>query len=454
MNAAGSGRGDCPEQLCHNGGCRNADLAALLLPEVRWLWEQVARRADQCGDAAMDGGTMTITTPGAAAQRAAVIGLLGARPLPAGCTRRIDLQRLTQALQRRGPHLTPGVVAAHALGRPLAHRSADKARLTARLTPLQHLRSRLGRALPPTVPLRPQDTGWDSLRRRGTLARLLQHPCPEQLLTAAFAVLAHLPASARADRRRLAHAATGYPHALDAGTELAALVLAEAATARPGDGPSASLREAWDRLGVDLDTSTGGLLTLGVLPTGWHLPPGAPTVLIPWVLHRAEWPAPARNEDRWVFLTENPSVAAAALDSVEGDVRLLCTVGTPSRTELDAVARLAAAGWRIAVRADFDCAGLALVRAVLAAVPGAQAWRMTAADYQASLHPAPFEPDVLDLDRIEDTSWDPELAAAMRLSGRPAYEEALIEELLADIRHGSPPFGTPVYANSAADIRA
>ncbi|MGA5114801.1 hypothetical protein [Streptomyces pseudogriseolus] len=39
---------------------------------------------------------------------------------------------------------------------------------------------------------------------------------------------------------------------------------------RPADlcpaGASTSVREAWDRLSVDLDTLTGGLLTLGVLP--------------------------------------------------------------------------------------------------------------------------------------------------------------------------------------------
>ncbi|MFF7887816.1 DUF2399 domain-containing protein [Streptomyces sp. NPDC020794] len=291
--------------------------------------------------------------------------------------------------------------------------------------------------------MRPDDTGWDILRRRGSLARLLQHPNPEQLLRTAFAVLHQLPVSARADRRLLAHAAVGNPHALDAGTELAALVLAEAATARTDAGASTSAREAWDRLGVDLDTFTGGLLTLGVHPTGWHIPPGQPNVLIPWVLHRAVWPAPWHSENRWVFLTENPSVAAAALNGVPGTVRLLCTVGTPSRTELDAVARLAAAGWRIAVRADFDCAGLALVRAVLATVPQAVVWRMTADDYTASLHPAPFEPGVLDADCLGETPWDPALAAAMRASGRPAYEEALIEELLADLRRAYPPPTTP-----------
>ncbi|WP_328663200.1 DUF2399 domain-containing protein [Streptomyces sp. NBC_00328] len=443
MSPPGSSQADCPEQLCHNGACRSADLTALLSPEVRWLWEQIARRADQRGDAAMDSSTITITTPDSSAQRAAVIGLLAPRALPPGVARRIDLHRLTQTLNRRGPHLTPGAVAAHALGRPLAHRAADKARRTARLTTLQHLRSRLACALPPTAPVRPDDTGWDSLRRRGSLARLLQHPDPEHLLTAAFTVLQHLPASTRADRRRLAHTAAGNPHALDAGTELAGLVLAEAATAQADTGGGASAREAWDRLGVDLDTLTGGLLTLGVHPAGWHIPPGQPSLLVPWVLHRALWPAPRHNEDRWVFLTENPSVAAAALDGIPDAVRLLCTVGTPSRTELDAVARLAATGWRIAVRADFDCAGLALVRAVIAAVPDAEVWRMTAADYTTSLHPAPFDAVLLDTDRLGETLWDPSLAAVMRAHGRPAYEEALIDELLADLRQSRPPGSAP-----------
>ncbi|MFF3276046.1 DUF2399 domain-containing protein [Streptomyces chrestomyceticus] len=449
MSTPASGQADCPERLCHNGACRSADLSALLSSDVRWLWEQVARQADRRGDAAMDSRTITITAPDSPAQRAAVIGLLAPRPLPAGRTRRIDLQRLTQALQRRGAHLTPGAVAAHALGRPLADRAADKARRAARLATLQHLRSRLARALPPTAPLRPDDAGWDSLRRRGSLARLLQHPSPDRLLTAAFAVLRRLPASGRADRRLLAETATGNPHALDPGTELAALVLAEAATARAEAGDGVSARDAWGRLGVDLDTLTGGLLSLGIHPADWHIPAGQPAVLVPWVLDRAVWPAPRRSEDRWVFLTENPSVAAAARDGVPGEVRLLCTVGTPSRTELDAVARLAATGWRLAVRADFDGAGLALVRAVLATVPQAEVWRMTAADYTASLHPTPFESEPLNLEHLGDTPWDPALAAAIRESGRPAYEEALIEELLSDLLRGSPPVSTPVCVDPA-----
>ncbi|MBX4179039.1 DUF2399 domain-containing protein [Streptomyces geysiriensis] len=168
------------------------------------------------------------------------------------------------------------------------------------------------------------------------------------------------------------------------------------------------------------------------------------------MLRDAQWPTPRQHEHPWVFLTENPAVAAAALDEIEGPLRLLCTAGTPSRTELHALARLADSGWRIAVRADFDAAGLALVRAVLDAVPEAAAWRMTADDYTASLHPSPFEPGALDLDRLGDTPWDPPLSAAMRACGRPAYEEGLLGPLLTDLRQGYPSASAPVYGHTTA----
>jgi len=60
-----------------------------------------------------------------------------------------------------------------------------------------------------------------------------------------------------------------------------------------------------------------------------------------------------------VFVTENPSVIAAAataagtIDGTADDqaspIRLLCTVGTPSAIEAAAIARLAGAGWQVAV---------------------------------------------------------------------------------------------------------
>ncbi|MGW2108333.1 DUF2399 domain-containing protein [Streptomyces sp. NPDC001948] len=162
------------------------------------------------------------------------------------------------------------------------------------------------------------------------------------------------------------------------------------------------------------------------------------------------WSAPP-HAGCWVFVTEHPSVTTAALKLPPAvPVRLLCTVGTPSATELDALARLADSGWDIGVRADFDASGIQHVRAVLHAVPGARPWRMNADDYVRSLHPSPFQPTPLDTERLPDTGWDPALDAALRANGRPAYEEGLIDQLLADLLKGHPPSGTPAPGRTSA----
>ncbi len=159
----------------------------------------------------------------------------------------------------------------------------------------------------------------------------------------------------------------------------------------------------------------------------------------------ATWPNPPPH-DAWVFVTENPSVTAAAATLAAGSrapIRLLCTVGTPSGLEAAAIARLADTGWRIAVRADFDRAGLAHVRAVLDACPAATPRRMSARDYLQALgdrtQPIPLTGTSAVADpRAADTPWDCDLATTMTGTGRPAFEEALLDLLLADLAAGGP----------------
>jgi uncharacterized protein (TIGR02679 family) len=139
-----------------------------------------------------------------------------------------------------------------------------------------------------------------------------------------------------------------------------------------------------------------------------------------------------------VFVTENPSVAAAAADlaaNVAG-IRLLCTSGTPSTSEIAAMGQLALMGWRIAVRADFDAAGLGHVATILEAVPHAVPWRMGVGDYVDSLRGAMKEEEV-PLERVPDAQWDPELSKTMREKGFAAYEESLLPLLLEDLRRGA-----------------
>jgi uncharacterized protein (TIGR02679 family) len=188
-------------------------------------------------------------------------------------------------------------------------------------------------------------------------------------------------------------------------------------------------------VGVDCDDLIGGLVAVGIQPSGWQLPPGAAVTLPPRVLGGCEW-SPPSSAEQWVFVTENPSVASAAADLAASgvSVRLLCTVGTPSAVEVAAMARLAGAGWRVAVRADFDVAGLAHVKAVVDAIPNALPWRMSADDYKQSLRDA--GPALAAA--IPDTPWDNSLGDAMRAAGVAAFEETLLEDLLGDLRAGIP----------------
>ncbi|MEV6477019.1 DUF2399 domain-containing protein [Streptomyces sp. NPDC051657] len=427
----------CPQQWCTGGACDGARLESLLTEEAHWLWEQLAARADRSGEPTMTGGTTVITAPAASGQRAAVLGLVGSRILAPGERRRIRLDELTLRLRRHGPHLTPGAVAAHAAGRALGSTAAERARQLARTTSLRKLRARLSQDLPGHAPLRPTDETWEELHRTGRVARILRHPTPEQLLHTAAEVLRRLPPHGRIDRRLLAFHAAGNPHGLDAGTDLAGLVLAEAAAAGLTTTPMPT-RTAWGTLGVDLDRLGGGLLSLGVHPVGCHMSARFPLVLPPATLTDVHWPPPP-HEGSWVFVTENPSVTTAALELPPAvPVRLLCTVGTPSATELDTLARLADSGWNIAVRADFDTSGIGHMRAALRTVPRARPWRMSADDYVRSLHPSPLQPIPLDTERLPETDWDPALRTAMCATGRPAYEEALLDDLLDDVRNGHP----------------
>lgn len=423
----------CP--LC-DGECSGAELAPLLDPRLGWFWEQIGRTADRRGDPALVEGMLSVRAPVSADERAAASGLVGGRVLKRGQSRNISLPQLTAKLRVRGASLTPGTVAAHALGRRLALRAAADAQRRRREQELLATFLDASQAMPNDGP-HELERIWTSLRRSGWVARLTSVDGPERLLRWATAVVAALPpADLRTDRRRLAAAATGNPHALDHGSVLAGFVMAMlvgAGRIAPRQRP----RAAWASVRVDCDDIVGGLTALGILPVGWSLPPGVAVTLPPRTLGRCEWPRPD-SPNTWIFVTENPSVASAAADlavSAES-IRLLCTSGTPSGEEVAAIARLALQGWRIAVRADFDSAGLEHVAAVLDKTPGAVPWRMSADDYTASLEHVIGEE--VPLDRLPDTSWDPGLLAEMRERGLAAYEESLLPALLDDLRRGIP----------------
>lgn len=373
--------------------------------------------------------------PADAEQRAAAAGLVGGRILLQGQRRTIDLTQLTQKLRVRGPSLTPGAVAAHALSRPLALRAAVQAQHRLQVNRLKSMFIELAQSAPSDTLAQPESI-WTALQRSGWITRLTSATAPDRLLSAAVAVLRELPPyGGSMDRRQLASRITGNPHALDHGTLLAGLALAMLVAGERIE-PRQSPRRAWAAVGVRCDDVVGGLIALGILPIGWTAPRGSPVTLPPRVLSDCQWPA-ADVPDAWVFVTENPSIVSAAADLVADEpLRLICTNGTPSDIEIAAIARIAHRGWRVAVRADFDSAGLAHVAAILQTAPQAIPWRMSARDYRESLQRELI--DKVALDEIPDVDWDPELSACMRDAQVAAYEELLLPSLLADLQRGKP----------------
>lgn len=413
--------------------CAGADLGALVQPELAWIWYAVAGVADRRGDADLtQGAPVTVTGPATPADRAAAAGFFPG-PVAAGQARRLDLPRLTKVVRRWGPLLTPGAVAAHATGRPLAVRAASRAALTERVgrlrdTVLQECAS--GGVLG-------GEEVFEHLRRSGWIARVDRADAGPETVRRAVqtaGLVCDIPPQERRDRRRLV---PGDPHALDDGTFLAGLTLAVLTGAGILPPGVRSSRQAWEIVGVDCDEVQGGLSTLGVHPAGWVVPPGAICTLPPRELRRCGWPSPEGMERR-VFVTENPSVLAAAADAVtrdsglRGRARLVCTMGTPSGVEIASLALLAVQGWQVWVRADFDQAGLRHVTSLLAGIEGARPWRMGVDDYLRTL--AVDDRSRAEMDSVQvETPWEPALAAVMRERSRPGYEEALMPLLLADL---------------------
>jgi uncharacterized protein (TIGR02679 family) len=405
----------CP--LC-DGSCAAAPLDGLVTDDLAWLWSQLADAADRNGDPALTAGTTTVQAPDGVAGRAAAAGLLARRHLAAGQRLRVDLAALADQLAP----LTPGAVVAHATRRRLARRAAHRA---ARARSEGELRDRLDTLMPDAA----TDAAWAALRRAGWVTKILNSDDPA-LLDAAAAVVAVLPAAGKpaVDRRRLAHDATGDPHALDRNRPAAGLALA-LLTATGRAAPAGTPRDTWASVGVVYDDITGGITTVGIVPDGWTVPAGSPVTLPPRVLADCAWPAGSAS----VYVTENPSVLSAAADLA--GARVICTSGTPSRLEVAALGRLAAAGWRMHVRADFDDAGLNHMNAILEAAPTATTWRMNAADYLRGLDTGEST-IALRIDRLTRTPWDPELSATMAAKGIAVYEESFLDDLVADIGGG------------------
>ncbi|MDV8056895.1 DUF2399 domain-containing protein [Rhodococcus sp. IEGM 1343] len=257
-------------------------------------------------------------------------------------------------------------------------------------------------------------------------------------LEVATKVLAMLPVDGM-ELTKLADQACGDTKALSAGGApklvLDALSLRENVP-RPVD--PVGIRALWETAGVSVDAVSSRVLVLGYRVDETHTVAG-------WLNEAADEGIPfpvtvnmlmrgtLTNTSSTVFVCENAAVLSTAARILGSNcASLICTDGQPSA----AVHRLLASrapGTTIRWRADFDWAGVHMVKRALSrydAVP----WRMDVDSYRHALDARNSEPLK---GHPTDSPWDPELAGALRDSGRAVMEDRLVPDLLTDLRLGS-----------------
>jgi uncharacterized protein (TIGR02679 family) len=135
-----------------------------------------------------------------------------------------------------------------------------------------------------------------------------------------------------------------------------------------------------------------------------------------------------------VFLCENPSVVAAAADRLGTRARtLLCTEGQTKTALRLLLGQLRAAGAEVAYHGDFDWAGIQIANGIVERF-GVAPWRFGAADYLEAEGRAGAR--ALLAGPAISPVWDAALGEAMRARGRAVHEEAVIDDLVADLDDG------------------
>ena len=211
---------------------------------------------------------------------------------------------------------------------------------------------------------------------------------------------------------------------------LAATLVLAALRGDPEERP----REVWARVGVLVNELAAPALVLN-LPAATDTLAGA---LCELARQRGEplqlsLRALLRDPPNWhvqgktVFVCENSNVVSRVADRLGAACApLVCTDGMPSASQRVLLQQLVAHGARLMYHGDFDWPGLGIANFVIRRF-GAQPWRMGADNYRDLRGKRLSGPVVV-------ASWDPELTQRMASAGHVLEEEAVVDELLDDLR--------------------
>jgi len=275
-----------------------------------------------------------------------------------------------------------------------------------------------------------------------------------QLLQQAHAVMQRLPAQGLT-RAQLAADELGNAHALDNGQAVATVVLAalqhgantdeqeqsssEEAT-EEADGarrPIERVRDIWARSGVLVNELARPALFLNLpvhTPSDSLAAPGEPGYLSLRQLLRTP---PAWDVlDQVIYVCENPNIVSIAADRLGAVCApLVCTDGMPAAAQRVLLKQLSVAGAKLLYHGDFDWAGVHIANNVIK-LCDAHSWRFGAEDYLQAVKSLAYKERDLE-DVLIAASWDSALVESMRLNGVAIAEEAVVSQLVDDLRHSS-----------------
>ncbi len=407
-------------------------------PELAGLWE----KAREALESPQQPATFRLELPDQATREQ--VGQVVGRPMWGQGTR-ISASKLDEALRntRFGLGLREVLEILH--GRPVEQReSAGAVGEARRERVIDALRDALAEH---SLDSQPWAQPWiDWVRQYGRVA----DEALEQVGRRAAAVLAHLQLDPTktperwASRADLAARFGGGAHELDSGLTLTRVVLRAAALAHGAEPPGneRERRALWERSGVALDAVSATVLCWALPVRGesdWarvlrqRTALGLPTHLTQLDLGAA--PEALVEPGTSVAVCENPRVLEAA---VREDLQhpLVCVSGHPTTVALTLLRNLVGCGANLHYHGDFDWAGLAIARSVLAV--GARPWRMSTTDYREAVNAASAQR--VDLPTLvgapTDSPWDPDLASLMADVGRAVEEEVVLPDLLTDLRTG------------------
>ena len=275
------------------------------------------------------------------------------------------------------------------------------------------------------------------LRRNGLIGRSVSST--REILQRALDVLEALPADGT-PLPIFADHVLGDPHALDDGERLTSIVL-RALACLLGDAPldhADARRLAWQQMGIEGDALSSTVLVAGCRPSTTG-PVGAILTVCADSAQAAvvtlEQVRVAATRWEWdasdLHVVENPSVLAAALARFGPTCPpLVCISGWPSAAGMLLLRTMGAAGARIHYHGDLDGDGLRIAAHLVAKV-AALPWRLTTEDYREALSRRPIGPEAGRV--VPEVPWDAELATAMRAERIAVTEEAVINDLLADL---------------------